>query len=86
MKTIKNFIYELFAEKGKVSSIRVGLISTIFMAAFLVGCIGFYMIKKTMATEGVIDWGGIGTLLAAIALFLSPVLAAKVVQKKDENV
>jgi len=85
MKALKNFIWEMLSESGKISSIRVGLLSMIFMAAYLVGCAGFYMIKRTLQIDGSIDWNGIGVLLAAIALFLSPIVAGKVIQKKSEQ-
>jgi len=83
-QAIIKFFREMFAPKGNVSVMRVGFFSIIVYAGILVLCIAVYMIKKTWEINGTIDWAGLSMLLGAIGLFMTPVIAGKVQQKKQE--
>lgn len=85
MKTIKNFLWHVVSENGTVSSMRVGLLSLVWMASFLVGCIGFNIVYLTIKDSDKISWEGISLLLAAIGAFLAPIIYGKVKQKQVEK-
>lgn len=84
MKSIKNFLFQMLSAKGTISSMRVGFLSIILMAAVLIGCIAIYMIKKTWQADGLIDWTGISIMLGAIGVFISPVVYGKYKQQSNE--
>jgi hypothetical protein len=85
MKTIKNFLWQMLAEDGKVSSMRVGLISLVWMSSLLVGCLGFNIIYLTIKDSDKINWSGVALLLAAIGAFMSPIIYGKIKQKDAEK-
>lgn len=75
----------MLSANGWISSMRVGLISLVVMAAYLILILGVHILARTFHWESVIDWNGLGVFLCAVGAFLTPVVVGKVIQKKQEK-
>ena len=83
LEQIKNLLNAILSEKGSLSSMRIKGFMILFGLSFLIICMGFNIIYKTIYCK-VIDWAGIAALFGALTPAIGVVLHFKKAQKSVE--
>jgi glucan phosphoethanolaminetransferase (alkaline phosphatase superfamily) len=84
LQQIKNAINAVLAEKGHLSSMRIKGFMVLIGLSFLIVCMGFNIVYKTIYCKTV-DWAGIAALFGALTPAIGVVLHFKKAQKSVEN-
>ena len=84
LDNIKNALNAVLAEKGHLSSMRIKGFMVLIGLSFLIMCMGFNIVYKTIYCK-TIDWAGIAALFGALTPAIGVVLHFKKAQKSVEN-
>lgn len=84
LEQIKNLLNAILSEKGSLSSMRIKGFMVLIGLSFLIVCMGFNIVYKTIYCK-VIDWAGIAALFGALTPAIGVVLHFKKAQKSVET-